>query len=223
MIEIKDIMLYFLALFNPNGEEFKKLVINKDAIENPVAENDYYSLNDSNAGAIANTLEYERRLARFLLQMLNFMIAKNMYKDFIADDWMDNARPKNYTDEQYYEYVYNNIFAFKESSYSIITILQPFSSEIVQIFEQGNWIGNMFLKYSYFNYYKLTKTTTNDLVTPAIISGSNSEGSGDFYFKIKIQPKDQTSEILIIKYLKIAHVAGVKYDILYYYKPPWHP
>lgn len=222
MIEIIDEILYFLQLYNTTGDEFKNLVVDTDAVENVVADTDYYALNDSNAGAMGNVLEFERRLARFFLLMLNFDEAVGAHMDNIADDWLGNPRPKNYTDDQYYEYVFNNILAFKESAYSIISILQPLSSEPVLILEEGNWSGNMFLKVSYFGYYYMGRTAGGDLITPAILAGDTSEGTGDFYFRVKIQPISAVAEILIIKYLKIAHVAGVDYDITYYSTPAWH-
>ncbi len=223
MIEILEELLTFTRIFNNNGFEFKNYVIDKDAVENPVADDEYFGINDVNAGAIGNVLEYERRLARFLIDMLFLHSSKGEYLDIIGGDWMNNERPDGYDDEKYLAYLNTKILGGKETPNYIITTLQPFSSQPVLIFESGSWKNGMFFNTSYLGYYEQGKRdSSNKAITPALMGGSNVEGTGDFFFRIKLQPNDEISEKIILILLFFSHVSGVAYEIEYYSVPPWH-
>lgn len=207
----------FTKLFNQAEPVFKALVGDTDSVENVVAVGEYATLNDINSGAIANATEYERRLARFIVDMIRVDLAQGVYLDSILSKYFGVGRPLAYTDNSYYEYAKMRAISQKESATSIAAILQQFSSQPVHIYDAGSPYVSMFANASFANWHPYTHDNANNLaITPDYMGGDELEGTLLFYFRVKLQPINATAEKLIASVLKIAHVAGVKYDIEYY-------
>jgi hypothetical protein len=220
--EIRD----FLALFGKgiNSTFFKAIFGDPDRTENVVADGDYVKIRDINSGAIVNSLEYERRLVRFLIEMLDASKAQGFFLDNILDDWMNNSRILGYTDAAYFALTKVKLLSIKETPLGIKNLLQPFSSQPVIIFEPGTWYTSMFADMAYSdNPFYETDVTDDSLVSPDFLGGSDYDGDEYYYFKVKLQPSSETNEKLIGELVFLAHVAGVKYDIQYYSIPAWVP
>jgi len=222
MIETQPEILSVTKLFNQSGQEYSRFVTEIGALEIPVAVNDYAGVNSVNAGAMQNVLEYERRLAYFFALQLNINEAVGDYLDYIGYDWMGNARPLAFGDAGYAAYLKKKIIGAKESPLALINMLQDLSSEPVLIIENGGYTTTGFWDAFYMGYDFPGTTSGGDLITPDILSGTAEDDTDAFYFRCKIQPIDETAERLIIILLAAAHVAGVGYDIQYYFVPPWH-
>ena len=222
LIELRN----FLRLFGSGRDEpeFQKLIGDLGTSELSVTVGEIVQLLDINTGAIANSTEYERRLVRFLVEMLDMNKAQGFYLDNILDDWTNNKRKTGYSDADYLSLTKTKLLALKESNLAIASLLQPFSSQPVLILDNGSWWTTMFANMSYANYFQFTRDgTTGFLVSPAVLGGGSSSACGIYCFIAKVQPIDEVSEDIINELLKLAHVAGVKYFISYYTNPPWHP
>lgn len=223
MIEVTPEIIDFTQIFNHNEPVYRALVVNPDAVENPVPDGQYAGINSINAGVMANCLEYERRLNYFLITQMFANQAVGEYLDYIGNEWTNNERPAGYSDQAYYDYLVNKLMGLKESAVALITILTPFSSEPVLIFEGSNYNLNGFMTTSYAGYFESGKVDNlGNVITPALIGGSTSDGTGIYFFRVKLQPKDEISERLIIIFLSVAHCSGIGYEIEYYYTPSWH-
>lgn len=217
MVDTVKEILEFLKLFNKSDPVFKAWVADKEGVPDTVTPGEYVTLSNMKSGAIGNAVEYERRLASFLIDMLDMSKAQGDYVEGIAETWMNNSRPLGYNDQEYIDYVQNKILAYKESAVSLIVLLQPFSSEPVLIFEPGEVKSTMFAGMSFAGHYELTRdNTTGELVSPAILGGSEAENTKDYYFRAKLQPIDAVAANIINILLRIGHVAGVRYDIELY-------
>lgn len=217
MVETLNELLQFLKIFNQNDNVFKALVGDLASTENPVTIGQYATHNDINSGAIANLTEYERRLARFLARMLQVNQAQGEYLDAIVARYFGIERPLNYTDPAYFLYSKNRILAQKESPEAIKALLQPFSSQPVVILESGDQFQVMYSDCSYANWNPHTRDNAdNSFVSPDIMGGDQSEGTYIYYFRVKLQPIDAVAEKIIVALLRLAHVAGVNYDLQYY-------
>lgn len=207
----------FTKLFNQEEAIYKVLVGDPLSSETVVPVGQYATHNDINSGAMANILEYERRLARFIVDMIRVDLAQGVYLDSILSKYFGVGRPLAYTDSAYYEYVKMRSISHKESATSIAEILQQFSSQPVLIYDAGSPYVSMFANASFANWHPYTHDNANNLaITPDYMGGDAEEGTLLFYFRVKLQPINATAEKLIVSVLKIAHVAGVRYDIEYY-------
>lgn len=217
MIETLQELLEFTKIFNQNESIFKALVGDAAAVENPLAPGQYATHNDINTGVIANLTEYERRLSRFLVDMLRLDLAQAEYLDAIANGYLGIGRPLGYSDPSYFLYTKNRVLKHKESAVAIKELLQPFSSQPVIILESGDQYQTMFSDCSYADWNPFTyDNADNSPVTPNIMGGDYAEGTMIYYFRVKLQPIDAVAEKIIVALLKLAHVAGVKYDLQYY-------
>jgi len=217
MVETLQELLEFTKIFNQSEPVFKALVGDPAAVENTLAPGQYATLNDINHGAISNLTEYERRLARFLIDMLRLDLAQAEYLDAIANAYFGVARPLGYTDPSYFLYVKKRVMSQKESAVAIKELLQPFSSQPVVVLESGDQFQVMYSDCSYANWHPFTHDNSNNSpVTPDIMGGDYAEGTMIYYFRVKLQPLNAVAEKIIAALLRLAHVAGVKYDLEYY-------
>ncbi len=217
MAETLQELLQYTKLFNQTDPVFKALVGDESASENPVNVGEYATHNDINSGAIANLTEYERRLARFLVRMLRIDQAQGEYLNRILAQYFGIDRPLNYTDSAYSLYATNRVLGQKESAVGIQALLQPFSSQPVVILESGDQFQVMYSDCSYANWNPHTRDNAdNSFVSPDIMGGDSLEGTYIFYFRVKLQPIDAVAEKIIVALLRLAHVAGVNYDLEYY-------
>jgi hypothetical protein len=218
MIETLQELIDFLKIYNPSNFVFRGLVGDESGVENIVAPNEYSTIGDIGHGTIANDLEYERRMSRFLINMMRLDLAQNEYLDYIGNLRTNNSRPAGFTDSEYYSYLYTKILFHKESSISLVEILQPLSIEPVIIYEPGYPASSMFAGMTYAGYYESTiDTLTGDTVSPARLGGNVVDETDIYYFRVKIQPLNDVYARLMTEYLEFGHVAGVKYEIELYY------
>ena len=217
MTETLQELLEFTKIFNQSEPVFKALVGDPAAVENALTPGQYATHGDINHGAISNLTEYERRLARFLIDMLRLDLAQAEYLDAIANGYLGIARPLGYTDPSYFLYVKNRVLSQKESAVAIKELLQPFSSQPVMILESGDQFQVMYSDCSYADWNPFTHDNAdNSPVTPDILGGDYAEGTMIYYFRVRLQPIDAVAEKIIVALLKLAHVAGVGYDLEYY-------
>lgn len=222
MIEIAPELLDFLKIFNTDDGEFPHLIFDKNATPNVVPDGDYHSINDFNSGAMANTLEYERQLCYFIIDMLYMDRAVGRYLDILIGTWTNNSRPIGYTDQQYYDYFIHKTFSVKETPLALKALLNDYSSEDIIINEPGLASGVMFWGVSYYNQFLATEDDGGNLVPPALYSGDSRDNSHVYNFKIKLQPISEVAEKIIVDLLFVGHVSGVSYEIEYYSVPAWH-
>lgn len=217
MIETLQELLQFTKVFNQTAPVFKALIGDAARVETVVPVGQYATHADINSGAIANIVEYERRLARFMVRMLRVDQAQGEYLDMILNDYFGVGRPLAYTDLSYYLYAKNRVMSHKESAVSLVAMLQPFSSQPVLIIESGDSRQTMYSDNSFADWHPYTHDSVTTLpVTPDFLGGDISEGSQNYYFRVRLQPNDAVSEKIIVALLKLSHVAGVAYDIEYY-------
>lgn len=210
-------LLEFTKLFNQADDVFKVLVGDISRSESSLSPGEYATHTDINAGAIANIAEYERRLAKFIVDMIRLDLAQGAYLDNILSQYFGIGRPLAYTDDSFYLYAKLRAIGHKESAAAIINMLQPLSSQPVIVYDAGSPYVSMFANASFSDWQTFTHDNANSLaITPDKMGGDSSEESLLYYFRVKLQPNDATSEKLIVALLKLAHVAGVKYEIEYY-------
>ena len=223
MIEILEEMVEYLAIFNLNGTEVKKLAFDKDGEELPTADGEFANFKNLNSGAMGNALEYERRLARFIATQLRLDLAQNFYLDDYAGGNLDITRPAGFTDEEYRAFVEKKVLGVKESARAIEFILQEFSSIPVEIFENNSYLGTGFFGISYYGFYETGVVRDDDVpVAPALNGGSSVDGTGKYLYRVRLQPIDEVAERIILILLDAATVAGVRYEVVYEFTPPWH-
>lgn len=214
-VETYEEIIEFLKLFNPTDKEFKEIIGDPDTVELAVAIGDQVQPKDINTGAVVNTLEFERRLARFLIKMMDMSQAQGEYLDIVARDNTGNVRPEGFSDIEYYNFVVSKLIDQKETVLAIIELLQPFSSEPVQIFEPGSNTTGMFAGMSFSDYFTIgvRDGTIDEPVGPSLLGGSFLDNTAIYYFRVKLQPTDIVAAKIISKLLRSAHVSGVGFDI----------
>lgn len=223
MIEVTEEMIEYLAIFNSNGTEFKNLALRKDGTENPNGDGEFAAITNLDAGAMGSALEYERRLARFMVSQLRIDKAQNFYLNDYAQGNLNIERPSGFTDEQYRDFIIKLILGLKETPYAIEFILQEFSSIPVVVFQNGGSTTTAFYGVTYYGFYDVgVERDDGFIIPPALNNGSVTEGDGIYLYRVHLQPIDEVAEQIILILLDAATVAGVRYEITYESTPPWH-
>jgi len=220
MIDVLRELREYIPIINSGGETFKALF--GDDRPELTPSGPYAQINDMNSGAIANALEYERRTGRYTVTQLFLSEAKGSFLDYMGNSWFNTPRPIGLADEEYRQYIIDKAIGGKESGASLKNILTKYSVEEVIIYESGTAKTSMVVNYSYVGYTKYTHdTVTGAVITPAILGAGELSGKQDFFFTVKIQPQKASYEKIILEILRTGHVAGVGYEVQYYYPPSW--
>ncbi len=220
MVEVLRELQEYIPIINSGGDVFHAL-IGADRPEIPPA-GIYAQINDINSGAITNVLEYERRTGRYIVTQLFLSEATGTFLNYMGGVWFRTPRIPDLSDEEYRQYIIDKTVASKESAASIKELLAKYSEQEVIIYESGLAKYLMTVGFSYIGFTKSTHdSVTGKIITPSVLGAGELSGKHDFYFKVKIQPKRQSYEKIILEILKIGHVAGVAYEVEYYYPPAW--
>lgn len=225
MIEAAVKLKSHMPQFNFDRQVVQDLFGAVDAVDltPSLASGSYVRINDMNSGAIANSLEYESRLAEYLTDMIYFDRSEGDYLNFLGRTWLQAKRPLGLNDdEKYKSYTISKILGQKESSLSIEELLEPHSSEEVKVLESTVPRASMFIGVSYLGFYKKSRRADADeVITPSVLGAAQEDNNDLYYFRVKLQPKTEIDQKIIIELLQVSYVAGVRYDIELYEKPSW--
>lgn len=201
---------YLRAKFDTTHNIYKALISNSDNVppSNPV------DPNDMDIGAIANMLEWTRRLGIGLVRQLDLTLSTTKYLNFIVQTFAGIARYSGETDSQYLERVVNFIIAPKVSKASIIKYTIPFSSPgLPQILDASE---TAFADVSFSDSYSLFQNKTlgspefDHYIFPAIATDNS---GGAYFFILRLENTVATDIMKVVDLVNRWIASGIRYEI----------
>lgn len=211
----------FLKIFNQTGDVFKAFVGDPATVENVVPAGQYAAVGDINTGALANALEFERRVGEFLKDMLFLDRTVGEFVDILGDDNTNNPRPNGYNDQQYKDFLSTKIIGDKESVVAMRKTILPLTvnsaSQPTLFIESNRPETTMYLDSTFLDFFdRDTDINTGLPIVPARIGGDSLDGTDIYWFRVKLQPNNADDAAIIVIFLQSSHVAGVGFDIELY-------
>lgn len=169
-------------------------------------ENQNVKVIDIGTGAIADAVEYTRRIGEYLIAQMNIQTGSGRLLDWIGKDIFGIIRQGGETDAIYAQRIVDTIFAIKGSPLSIRDILLPYADDV--IVQDGVELG-MFSDVSFTDFYRNLETPT---IVKAAITGIN--GGLPFFFYVLLDNPDLSKVYIIMSLINNYKVAGTNYDII---------
>lgn len=200
---------YLRAIYDIDDKIYKSLISDISGVPAGVITNP----NDYNIGAIANILEYTRRLSIDLLDQLFLNRAEGKYLDLIAQEVIGIVRYAGESDTDYVDRIQKFIISPKVSPAALIFCLRPFSTAepVFLEGEQDAAFANVSYASQYNSFQQLTIGPENlHWILPAIASGT---GDGSFFFSIVLENVADEDIVKIIDIIERIGVAGVNFSL----------